>query len=231
MTVVFAGAERPNVLHTLAEAGVKDIMISYASGISENCWRLIREYGFNEIMDSGAFTMWKQGKEINIADYIAYIKKYQVKRYFNLDVVGDPQRTMDNQREMEKAGLSPIPVFHFGGPLELLDELVEKYDLVGLGGHVGRKKAEVMRWFAEVFDRHPGARFHGLGATVGDMMQSFPFHSVDSSWWLFKIRGGAKRHAPGGTRKEEQLARIEHLRELTRRNQGDLFLHSSNSAC
>ena len=70
----------------------------------------------NLFLDSGAFSAFTQGAEINIVDYIAFIKKNKkyIETYAVLDVIGSAEKTWENQRIMEKAGLSPLPCFHFG---------------------------------------------------------------------------------------------------------------------
>src|SRR5580692_1929900 len=82
------------------------------------------------MLDSGAFSAWKRGISINLAEYIAYIKKHEhlLASYVCLDQIpGKPgvkrtQAEVDdaaaqsykNQQTMKKAGLTPIPVFHQG---------------------------------------------------------------------------------------------------------------------
>jgi hypothetical protein len=67
-------------------------------------------------LDSGAFSAMSQGVHIDIVDYIAFVKqnKSKLKVYANLDVIGNAEATLKNQEIMEKAGLSPLPCFHYG---------------------------------------------------------------------------------------------------------------------
>ncbi len=210
MKVYFGGAERPNALHTLAMAGGKRIMLSFAEPPSEACWNLINEYRLEVLLDSGAFSAWKRGLEISLDGYMEFIREHGISQYLNLDVVGDPEATARNQAEMELAGLRPIPVFHFGESWEILDQLVKKYPLVGLGGTVGRPYSVKERWFQQVFTRHPGGRFHGLGFASDMLIRQFPFASTDSVWWVYKFRDKQKRFS-AGDRKAEQAARVKYL--------------------
>ena len=132
MKVYFGGCERPNAIHTLASADGKRVMISFAEPPTQTCWKLYREYEIEIIADSGAFSMWKRGTNLNITDYMDWLRDNDIKHYFNLDVVGNPEETTNNQKLMEQAGFNPIPVFHFGEPMELLGELVTNYPLEGL---------------------------------------------------------------------------------------------------
>ena len=78
-------------------------------------------------LDSGAFSAWSQGKEINIEDYIQFIKEHKdvIDVYANLDVIGDAEATWRNQLRMEKAGLNPLPVFHYGEDISWLKNLLK----------------------------------------------------------------------------------------------------------
>lgn len=210
MKVYFGGAERPNTLRTLAKAGGRRIMLSYAEPPSETCWQIIREHGLEILLDSGAFSAWKRGANINLADYMEYIKEHDIKQYFNLDVVGEPEATERNQAAMEAAGFKPIPVFHYGEDWTLLDQLVSKYPLVALGGTVGLPYSVKEQWFRQVFSRHPEGQFHGLGFASKGLLEQFPFASTDSVWWVYKYRDKQKRFAEGD-RKDEQAARVKHL--------------------
>jgi len=211
MKVYFGGCERPNAIHTLAQAGGQRVMISFAEPPTESCWKLYREYGIEIIADSGAFSMWKRGTTINIEDYMNWIKDNGISHYFNLDVVGDPEATAHNQSLMEQAGFKPIPVFHIGEPIELLGELVAKYPLVGLGGTVGQPTTAKEQWFRQVFSLYPEGKFHALGVTNARLLSQFPFDSVDSVWWVYKFRDKVARLSPGDDRKAEQKARVKHL--------------------
>jgi len=209
--VYFGGADRPNAIHTLAEAGAKRIMISFAEPPTKACWQLYHDYGFEIIADSGAFSMWKRGIDIKTEDYVAWLTENNVRNYFNLDVVGDLEATKRNQLAMERAGFNPIPVFHMGEPMEELGKLTKKHELIGLGGTVGKALTAKEQWFKEIYNLYPDGKFHGLGVTNTRLTNQFPFAQVDSTWWLYKFRTNQARLAPDGDRKAEQRARVRFL--------------------
>jgi len=224
LKVYFGGADRPNALRNLIAAGGKRVMLSYAEHISANCWKIIKDNGLEILLDSGAFSVWKSGKRIDIDDYVRYIKKHGITQYFNLDVItDDPEQkeaaiaaTNDNQKYLESLGLNPIPVFHYGEPLALLDRMISHgYNIIGLGGSVGLGVKKRSAWFSEVYARHPGIRFHGLGVTAGALLDSYQFYSVDSISWLFKFKSKQKLLADG-TKENEQRARVAALLKYER---------------
>ena len=86
------------------------------------------------MLDSGAFSAYTKGESVNLAEYMAYIKKYE--KYFtcyvNLDVIGDAEASARNQAIMEANGLHPMPVFHIGEEFVHLKKLMDKLSLIDL---------------------------------------------------------------------------------------------------
>lgn len=214
MRIYFGGCERPNAIHTLAKAGGKRVMISYAEPPTETCWRLYREYGIELMADSGAFSAWKRGIELTVEGYMQWLDDNNITQYFNMDVVGNPKASEVNLRRMEKSGYNPIPVFHYGSPWSALDNLVGKYPLVGIGGTVGQPYSRKVAFFQELFSRYPDGKFHGLGFANRKLLEQFPFESSDSVWWLYKFRKNQTRLSDGDCRKVEQTARVKSLLNL-----------------
>jgi hypothetical protein len=190
-------------------------MVSFAEPPTETCWKLYRQYNIEIMADSGAFSAWKRGISIDIWKYMDWIKEYNIKQYFNLDVVGNVDATRENQKLLEQEGFTPIPVFHFGESFELLIEYVGKYPLVGLGGTVGLPATVKEQWFSQVFSTCPNGNFHALGIANSRYLVQFPFASADSVWWLYKFRDKQTRLSPSGNRKDEQIARVRHLLTFT----------------
>lgn len=168
-------------------------MFSYAAKPSPRVWEMVKEFGMEVLLDSGAFSAWSRAKQINVKDYADYLLKWQPQKYFNLDVIGDPKATHENQIYLESLGFIPIPVFHLGEPMGLLDELVKHYEVIGLGGTVGKPHRQRGEWLSKVYSRHPNGRFHGLGITNKTLLEAYPFYSVDSTWWLAKFKTKSPR--------------------------------------
>jgi hypothetical protein len=152
-------------------------------------------------LDSGAFSAWSQGKTIDINEYIDFIKEHKkvIDVYANLDVIGDAQATWKNQVVMEKAGLHPLPVFHFGEDMKWLIKMLEKdYDYIGLGGMVPISTTNLYHWLDDLFTNYltdkygiPIVKIHGFGLTSLRLMLRYPWYSVDSTSWVLTGRMGA----------------------------------------
>ena len=152
-------------------------------------------------LDSGAYSAWSQGQEINIKEYIQFIKDHDevIDIYANLDVIGDPVATWKNQEVMEKAGLDPLPVFHYGEPVEWLTKYLDKgYEYISLGGMVPISTNMLIRWLDGMFEEFltdtsgmPIIKVHGFGLTSLVLMLRYPWYSVDSTSWILTGRMGS----------------------------------------
>ena len=164
-------------------------------------------------LDSGAFSAWTQKVEINIQDYITFIKTHEnvIDVYANLDVIGSPEKTWENQLIMEKAGLLPLPVYHtpFENPKWLRRYLDRGYDYIALGGMAGGavSKQQITKQLDSVFfdqlcDQKgmPKVKVHGFGLTALSILLRYPWYSVDSTSWVVTGRMGSiyiPRHKGG----------------------------------
>lgn len=152
-------------------------------------------------LDSGAFSAWTQKTEVNIDDYIAFIKKHEkyIAVYSNLDDILDPAITWKNQRTMERAGLKPVPVFHYGEDIKYLKKYLDgDYPYLSLGGMVPISTPKLVHWLDRLFGHYltddngmPKVKVHGFGLTALRLMLRYPWYSVDSTAWVVIGRMGS----------------------------------------
>lgn len=173
---------------------VKNVLISYASIKGKENIKLPFE---NCMIDSGAFSVETGIEKVSIDSYILwlqlYLNKYpQIKHYVNLDDLGDPYISMKNQLYMESEGLAPMPVYHYGEPTDVLDELCKEYEYIGLGGMaIGSMPWQKLQKFWEwVYQRYKDNKFHMFG--VGTVQPFFYYQpcSIDSTSWNVGSRFG-----------------------------------------
>lgn len=160
------------------------------------------EQGRNKVelfLDSGAYSAWKQGTPIDINNYITFIKEHirDLSIYAVLDVIGDAKGTLRNQKIMERAGLNPLPAFHFGSDFKYLKYYLAHYDYIALGGLASMGASpEMFDFLDQCFDiicdkqGFPTAKIHGFAVTTLKAMKRYPFYSVDSTTWLLMARMG-----------------------------------------
>jgi hypothetical protein len=192
---------------------------------------LVKSYiakGYDIFIDSGAFSAETKGVPINIDEYCEFLINTGVGTYAGLDVIGNAKATMGNVRYMEERyKLTPIPTFHLGGDLEDLYKILQdkkpngtlpRYDYIALGGLVF--SSNIMRYCDEVWSiilkEAPGIRVHGFGMTNVELMERYPWYSVDSSSYKGGRRFGRIQILWDGfnfkTFQEDEF--VEHLRML-----------------
>jgi hypothetical protein len=168
------------------------ILISYAYW-NENIVKALKKWegNYRLYLDSGAFTAYKQGKEINFEEYCAFVKSppVPIERYFMLDKIGDPKVTKINLEKMLKKGLKPVPIFTRGEDVKELDAFYKVSSLVGLGGIAGTSDAnKYVKWFEQ--NARKGRQVHWLGFAHRDFILYFKPTSFDSTAWVGGCRFG-----------------------------------------
>ena len=136
------------------------------------------------MLDSGAFSAWNCGAEIDIAALTKEAKREEWNEAVALDVVGDPEATLKNTRWMRQQGAPVYPVFHIGEPWEYLERYCEEFGKVGLSCRFGEAIPASMRWLEQCFARAWPHKFHSFGWSSENLLRAFPFASVDSSSWF-----------------------------------------------
>lgn len=153
----------------------------------------IRAEGVKVFLDSGAFSAFTQGVKIDIGEYCDYIHENADIIDFPsvLDAIGDAEGTYRNQEEMERRGTKPLPCFHYGEPLDLLEHYISKYEYITIGGMVPISTPQLKLWLDDIWDRYltdesgrPRTKVHGFGLTSLPLMMRYPWYSVDSSTWV-----------------------------------------------
>ena len=181
---------------------------SYYHLIESNGKMKTDEKKIDLFLDSGAFSAWTLKKEINIQEYIDFIKTHKevINIYANLDVIGiggklpnklTAEKTLENQKIMEAAGLNPMPCFHYGEPFSFLDYYCKNYEYLAIGV-AGNSGTKLMNWLDECFSNHicntsgiPKIKVHGFAVTGVPLMLRYPWYSVDSTSWVVTGRMGA----------------------------------------
>ena len=139
-------------------------------------------------VDSGAFSAYSRGAVIDIKKYCEWLhlNKGQIEVYASLDVIGDWKKSAVNTETIERAGLHPLPTFHYNSPLSELHRLLKTYDYIALGGLVplSRRRDELKRWLDICFTivkKYFPKKIHLLGMTAQWVLERYPAYSCDST--------------------------------------------------
>lgn len=177
------------------------------------------------MLDSGAFTFFMSGKQVNwmeyIEKYIHFINQNHVERFFELDIdvlVGHDKVVALRKRLEKGINRQCIPVWHKSRGIDEFLRLCEEYEYVALGGvvpkEITRKDYQYFPWFIKEAHKR-NAKLHALGFTQLQGIRKYHFDSVDSSTWLAGNRFGYVqqfngetmiKHRPAGMKLKDQRA-------------------------
>lgn len=165
----------------------------------------IRADGRKVFLDSGAFSAFTKGVEVDLPKYCDYIKRNKdIIEHVDgtllasvLDGIGDPLKTWRNKLAMEQLGVRPLPCFHYGEDERYLEWYIANYDYITLGGMVPISTPQLKLWLDRIWEKYltdgsgrPRIKVHGFGLTTVSLMERYPWYSVDSSSWVQIARVG-----------------------------------------
>lgn len=143
-------------------------------------------------LDSGAYSAFTKGVEIDIYEYCDFIKTHSdfISHYSVLDDINCPETTLKNQKIMEGEGLEPVPCFHYGEDIKYLEHYLKNYKYISLGGMVPISEKDLVPWLDNLFSNYicnkhgyPIVKIHGFGLTIVNLIFRYPWYSVDSTTW------------------------------------------------
>lgn len=146
------------------------------------------------VLDNGAFTIWKQGGQMDYPGYLEFVEKWHKHPAFDWaiipDVIEGSEAENDRFLEMWPGNFKGVPVYHNYMPISRLKKLADKYECVALGSSgiyssVGNKKwwlrmGEMMNSICDGSGR-PACKLHGLRMLDPAIFQRIPLSSADST--------------------------------------------------
>ena len=138
------------------------------------------------MVDSGAYSAFNIGIDINIDDYLAFLRRIDLHpkdKVVNLDSIGDTETSRKNWNYLSShLPREVLPVIHFPDT----HRYYESEELIGLGGMVPALKInqkgsvfEIAEWL-KVIQTQTNSLFHGFG--IGS-----PFHQIAFLKHLYSI--------------------------------------------
>jgi len=164
-----------------------DLLMSYAYHATAKFDKIREALGANQhlMIDSGAFTVFTKGKQIDREQYAKFLTHWRGAYNYamTLDVIGDPVATEANLQWLLDKGLPVIPVYTARAPISELESLAERFDYIAYGGLVGVPKPIQMRALKVVTDiaAQANCRVHALGQASARTFTQTQTYSGDSS--------------------------------------------------
>ena len=191
--------ERMNEVEQTQFTNIPNILESYHYIRKGRFVDEIRANNDKVFLDSGAFTAHTQGQEIDLGQYVRFIKDHMdiirkegdVLMAATLDSIGNDHESYLNQQRMEKMGIKAMPCFHYGEDTRYLEHYAANYEYMSLGGLVGASSKVLQQWLDPIWNDflvdgagRPKLKVHAFGLTSIPLMKRYPWKSADSSSWV-----------------------------------------------
>lgn len=204
--ILWASGGSPELL---LRSGHKHILLSFANipkwvktktgGLEEFLSREeLLDDDMKVFLDSGAYSVWNAGKQVNLDEYIAFLleNEYLLDVYVALDEIrGSVKANIDNYRLMTGAGLSPLYVWHLHEDWNLLDSLLRDFREEIMQGGIGaggaphteyRIRAPYISELIHRVETSVSTRIHLFGTTAEWFLKRYSsIYSADSTSWHF----------------------------------------------
>ncbi len=190
-----------SIFNTPADQFIKRRLFSYWSKPLNDARRCTAN-GDELFLDSGAFSAFTNGVEIDIERYAEFIHASDGiwDHVANLDCIpgngvtptSAAEKSYRNLRYLESLGCKVVPCFHAGEPYRYLERYIERYDYIALGGMVKGRRDLLQNWLDWCWlnyltheDGRPRVKVHGFGLSSYWAATRYPWYSLDSTSWLY----------------------------------------------
>ena len=181
-------------LEKVVSKGLRNRLLSYVDAkVVPGAFRFWLSQDMPEkhlFLDSGAFSAFTRGIEIDLKEYIEFIKENRKRLfcYAALDVIGDTVTTRRNYETMKAPGIDPIPTVHlkFPFPVKELEYYCEQTNYIALGGMVlFKRNRDLLKTFLDsswaIIKKYWPIKVHAFGVSSARILTCYPFYSCDST--------------------------------------------------
>jgi len=152
------------------------------------------KYVNNLFLDSGAYSAYNQGEEINLHEYLDFIndKGDLFEHITQLDIIGNGERSFDNYIYMKKSLMDNdklLPVYHLGSNRDMLYRLRDHSLNIGVGGIANVKDKKRVHFLNKIINEiYKENKLHLFGVISFNVLKRFKnyIHSVDSAGYSLK---------------------------------------------
>lgn len=146
------------------------------------------------VFDNGAFTIWKQGGQLDIDGYTKWVNEWHRHPGFDWalipDVIDGDAAANDRLIEQWPKHLPGVPVWHLHESLERLERLASEWHTVALGSSGQWQTPGTAAWWKRINEAmavicddygRPTCRLHGLRMLNPAVFSRLPLASADST--------------------------------------------------
>ena len=176
------------------ELAAIDAMVTQWGNVGPDDAGIVADVCKSFVFDNGAFTVWKQGGQLDVEGYVRWVDDWHRHPGFEWalipDVIEGSEEENDRLLEAWPLHLPGVPVWHLHESLERLKRLAAQWSTVALGssgqwatpGTAGwwRRLADAMDAICDEHGR-PLCRLHGLRMLNPAIFTRLPLASADST--------------------------------------------------
>jgi len=146
------------------------------------------------VLDNGAFTIWKQGGQLDVNGYKQWVREWYRHPAFDWalipDVIDGDQRENDDLVKSWPKALPGVPVWHMHESIARLQWLAEEFKVVALGSSGQFATVGTQEWWQRIAvamkaicdnKGRPLCKLHGLRMLDPDVFTRLPLSSADST--------------------------------------------------
>jgi hypothetical protein len=146
------------------------------------------------VLDNGAYSIWKQGGEMDYEGYVEFVETWHKHPRFDWaiipDVIEGTEKENDKFLERWPSNLKGVPVYHNYMPISRLKKLAEKYEVVAIGSSGQYASIGTSKWWARMGEMmaaicdeqgRPACKLHGLRMLDPAIFSRIPLSSADST--------------------------------------------------
>ena len=175
---------------------------------------VVRECSASFVVDNGAFSEWRNGKKVDVAAYIQFIRECQKSPRFDWaiipDVIAGTEQENDYLIAAWPSELRGVPVWHLHESLERAERLSRNHRTVCIGSSGQWSRPGTNDWWSRMNeacdafcdDGIPRCRIHGLRMLDPAIFSHLPLASADST-------NCAQNGARNGAVLDERFTRLQ----------------------
>jgi hypothetical protein len=146
------------------------------------------------VFDNGAFTVWKQGGQLDVMGYVAWCEEWHRHPGFDWalipDVIEGTEAENDALLNDWPGHIRGVPVWHMHESIERLVRLGHEWPVVALGSSGQWPSPGTEKWWGRMSEAmnalcddkgRPPCRLHGLRMLAPDIFSRLPLSSADST--------------------------------------------------
>lgn len=169
----------------------KHALVSFAHQSQMN---IVADVCQSFILDNGAFSIWKQGGQMDYDGYVAFVDHWHKHPCYDWalipDVIDGTEQENDEYLKAWPKSLKGVPVYHIAESIDRAVRLANSYEWMAIGSNGQYKEVGNDKWWRRIenvmnaitdSNGRPPCKLHGLKMLDVGIFTKLPLSSADST--------------------------------------------------